>query len=64
MLPLTNHYNAIDQEDVAKIVGPDSNALVWPRGSADEEEGLDERESYNNQRLMRIGLSISSSPTN
>ncbi|KAH9946000.1 nucleotide-diphospho-sugar transferase [Epithele typhae] len=43
------------QKDVAEIVGQDSNALVWPRGSPEEEDELDERESYNNQRLMRMG---------
>ena len=40
------------------IVGKDSNALVWPPPSPDDEEELDERESYHNQRLMRIGLLI------
>ncbi len=45
-----------DQEDAARILGKDSNALVWPRGSpADDEDELDEREHYNNLRLMRIG---------
>ncbi|TFK83474.1 nucleotide-diphospho-sugar transferase [Polyporus arcularius HHB13444] len=44
------------QEDAATILGKDSNALVWPRGSpADDEDELDEREHYNNLRLMRIG---------
>ena len=53
-----------DQEDAAKILGAESNGLLWPHGSPDDEDELDERESYNNQRLMRIGLRISSSPTN
>ena len=44
-----------DQEGAAQIVGKDSNALVWPPPSPDDEEELDERESYHNQRLMRIG---------
>ncbi|KAI1794494.1 nucleotide-diphospho-sugar transferase [Ganoderma leucocontextum] len=43
------------QEDAAHIVGKDSNALVWPPPSPDDEEEVDERESYHNQRLMRIG---------
>ncbi|KAI0720955.1 nucleotide-diphospho-sugar transferase [Cerioporus squamosus] len=44
------------QEDAARILGKDSNALVWPHGSpADDEDELDEREHYNNLRLMRIG---------
>ncbi|KAI0709378.1 nucleotide-diphospho-sugar transferase [Earliella scabrosa] len=50
------------QEDAPQIVGKGSNALVWPRGSPDEEEELDERESYNNQRLMRIGRPSHRSP--
>ncbi|KAI0807445.1 nucleotide-diphospho-sugar transferase [Fomes fomentarius] len=43
------------QEEAPRILGKDTNALVWPHGSPEEEEELDERESYNNQRLMRIG---------
>ncbi|KAI0673089.1 nucleotide-diphospho-sugar transferase [Trametes maxima] len=43
------------QEGVEQIVGKGSNALVWPQGLPDEEEEVEERESHNNQRLMRIG---------
>ncbi len=43
-----------DQEGVEEIVGKGSNALVWPRGAPEEDETLDEREQYNNQRLMRM----------
>ncbi|KAI9065143.1 nucleotide-diphospho-sugar transferase [Trametes sanguinea] len=44
------------QEGAEEILGQGSNALIWPQGAPDdEEEELDERESYNNQRLMRIG---------
>ena len=38
------------------MLGEGSNAVVWPQSpSEDEEEEADEVESYNNQRLMRIG---------
>ncbi|KAI0375033.1 nucleotide-diphospho-sugar transferase [Pilatotrama ljubarskyi] len=47
------------QEGVEEIVGRGSNALVWPQGTTEDEEGVDERESYNNQRLMRMGDSAS-----
>ncbi|KAI0362257.1 nucleotide-diphospho-sugar transferase [Trametes cingulata] len=47
------------QEGVEEIVGKGSNALVWPQGAGEDEEGIDERESYNNQRLMRMGDSAS-----
>lgn len=43
-----------DQEGVEEIVGKGSNALVWPQGAPEEDETLDEREQYNNQRLMRM----------
>ncbi|KAH9951874.1 nucleotide-diphospho-sugar transferase [Amylocystis lapponica] len=44
-----------NQGGVTTIVGDGSNAIVWPRGSADEDEDEDGVESFNNQRLMRIG---------
>ena len=38
------------------MLGEGSNAVVWPQSpSEDEDEEVDEVESYNNQRLMRIG---------
>lgn len=47
-----------EQEEAPRILGNDTNALVWPHGSPEEEEEVDERESYNNQRLMRIGMPL------
>lgn len=43
-----------DQEGVEEIVGKASNALVWPQGAPEEDDTLDVREQYNNQRLMRM----------
>ncbi|KAI0328553.1 nucleotide-diphospho-sugar transferase [Cubamyces sp. BRFM 1775] len=48
-----------NQDGAKDILGEGSNALIWPQGSPDEEEELDDRESYNNQRLMRLGDSAS-----
>ncbi|KAI0665130.1 nucleotide-diphospho-sugar transferase [Cubamyces menziesii] len=48
-----------NQDEAKDILGEGSNALLWPQGSPDEEEELDDRESYNNQRLMRLGDSAS-----
>ncbi|EIW60017.1 translation initiation factor eIF2B catalytic subunit epsilon [Trametes versicolor FP-101664 SS1] len=42
------------QEGVEEIVGKGSNALVWPQGAPEEDDTLDVREQYNNQRLMRM----------
>ncbi|XP_006458207.1 hypothetical protein AGABI2DRAFT_64187 [Agaricus bisporus var. bisporus H97] len=35
-------------------LGKDSNALLWPRGSPDEEDDVEDVENYRNQRFMRI----------
>ncbi|CDO72848.1 hypothetical protein BN946_scf185002.g33 [Trametes cinnabarina] len=44
------------QEGAEEILGEGSNALLWPQSAIDdEEEELDERESFRNQRLMRLG---------
>ncbi|TFY52333.1 hypothetical protein EVJ58_g10077 [Rhodofomes roseus] len=44
------------QDSVTSVLGEGSNAVVWPQShSEDEDEEVDEVESYNNQRLMRIG---------
>ncbi|KAI0636836.1 nucleotide-diphospho-sugar transferase [Trametes polyzona] len=47
------------QEEAEEIVGKGSNALVWPQGASEDEESIDLREQYNNQRLMRMGDSAS-----
>ncbi|KDQ60712.1 hypothetical protein JAAARDRAFT_190866 [Jaapia argillacea MUCL 33604] len=45
-----------NQASVTAILGKDSNAIVWPKGSPEEDdEDVDEVETFNNQRLMRIG---------
>ncbi|KAH0827077.1 hypothetical protein J3R83DRAFT_4762 [Lanmaoa asiatica] len=36
-------------------LGPESNAVIWPEPKIDEDDGIDEVEHPNNQRLMRIG---------
>ncbi|KAI0928588.1 hypothetical protein AcW2_004551 [Taiwanofungus camphoratus] len=44
------------QDSVTAILGEGSNAIVWPRGPSESDEEDEEGvESYNNQRLMRIG---------
>jgi translation initiation factor eIF-2B subunit epsilon len=45
-----------DQKPIPAMLGKDSNALVWPRGTPDEEEDEDGIENYKNQRFMRLGL--------
>lgn len=47
----------LDQDPEAlKRLGSDTNAIIWPEPSLDEEEELDEVEHPTNQRLMRIGI--------
>ncbi|KAL6305413.1 nucleotide-diphospho-sugar transferase [Sparassis latifolia] len=46
---------ANQSEDVISIISEGSNAVVWPRGPPSEEDEEDGVESYDNQRLMRIG---------
>ncbi|OCH95024.1 nucleotide-diphospho-sugar transferase [Obba rivulosa] len=49
-----------DARALAPVIGEGSNAIVWPaRYPQDEDEEEDDVESYNNQRLMRIGDSAS-----
>jgi translation initiation factor eIF-2B subunit epsilon len=43
-----------DPEAVAKL-GSDTNAIIWPLPTVDEDEDIDELEHPDNQRLMRIG---------
>jgi translation initiation factor eIF-2B subunit epsilon len=43
-----------DPEAVAKL-GSDTNAIIWPLPTVDEDEDIDELEYPDNQRLMRIG---------
>ncbi|KAI8998514.1 nucleotide-diphospho-sugar transferase [Trametes punicea] len=47
------------QDGADEVLGKGSNGLVWPQATPEEEEDVDVRESYNNQRLMRIGDSAS-----
>lgn len=45
-----------NQAAIGAVLGKDSNAIAWPLRSADDEdEDADEIESFNNQRLMRLG---------
>ena len=47
----------VDQDPEAlKRLGPDTNAIIWPEPSYDEDEEVDEVEHPINQRLMRIGI--------
>ncbi|KAI0724098.1 nucleotide-diphospho-sugar transferase [Fomitopsis betulina] len=44
------------QDSITSVLGEGSNAVVWPQSpSEDEGDEGDGVESYNNQRLMRIG---------
>ncbi|PCH38105.1 nucleotide-diphospho-sugar transferase [Wolfiporia cocos MD-104 SS10] len=43
------------QDSVASFLGEGSNAIVWPKMAQDEDDEVDEVETYDNQRLMRIG---------
>jgi translation initiation factor eIF-2B subunit epsilon len=47
-----------DQSFLSQSLGPDSDAFVWPRRFAPEgdEDGDDKLESFNNMRLMRLGM--------
>ncbi|KAF8902045.1 nucleotide-diphospho-sugar transferase [Gymnopilus junonius] len=45
-----------NQDSVDKTtLGPDTNAIVWPRGPPDEEDDEEGPENYRNQRFMRLG---------
>ncbi|KAL4068016.1 nucleotide-diphospho-sugar transferase [Scleroderma yunnanense] len=41
--------------EALKRLGPDTNAIIWPDPSNDEDEEIDEVDLPINQRLMRIG---------
>jgi len=57
-IALTRYYT--DQPlDLLTKLGAESNALVWPADSVDEDEEVDELENPINQRLMRIGDDVS-----
>ncbi|OAX43545.1 nucleotide-diphospho-sugar transferase [Rhizopogon vinicolor AM-OR11-026] len=43
-----------DAEALAKL-GSDTNAIIWPPSTVNEDEEVDELEHPDNQRLMRIG---------
>lgn len=48
-----------DKDPVTSILGADSNAMIWPRPSAENDEDLlDDREHSKNQRLVRLGKHI------
>lgn len=53
---------SLDQGDNTAILGQGSNAIVWPKGPSEDDDEMDEVERFNNQRLMRIGVPVSSSP--
>lgn len=47
---------SLEQVTLAAGLGKNSNGFVWPRRTAQEEdEEADDLESFNNQRLMRLG---------
>jgi len=47
----------VDQDPEAlKRLGPDTNVIIWPELSYDEDEEVDEVEHPINHRLMRIGI--------
>lgn len=49
-------YSLEDQDEVDKDeLGPETNAVVWPRGRPVDEEDDESPENYTNQRFMRIG---------